>query len=99
MLHPCQTVWTVGQLDNGDVITGGSDGLVRIWTKDESRFAIAGVREVSFQDRVIWDRADLIQAYENRVEEAMKNYKPSIGGEGEGEVGQTEPITIDIDIR
>jgi len=27
----------------------------------------------------------------------MKGYKDSIGGEGE--VGQTEPITIDIDIR
>jgi hypothetical protein len=47
MLHPCQTVWTVGQLDNGDVITGGSDGKVRIWTKDEGRYALAEVREVS----------------------------------------------------
>jgi hypothetical protein len=47
MLHPCQTVWTVGQLDNGDVITGGSDGKVRIWTKDESRYAATEVREVS----------------------------------------------------
>jgi hypothetical protein len=44
MLHP---VWTVGQLDNGDVITGGSDGKVRIWTRDESRYATAEVREVS----------------------------------------------------
>jgi hypothetical protein len=47
MLHPCQTVWTVGQLDNGDVITGGSDGKVRIWTKDEGRYAAAEAREVS----------------------------------------------------
>jgi hypothetical protein len=47
MLHPCQTVWTVDQLDNGDVITGGSDGKVRIWTKDELRYASADVREVS----------------------------------------------------
>jgi hypothetical protein len=47
MLHPCQTVWTVGQLDNGDVITGGSDGKVRIWTREESRYAAADVREVS----------------------------------------------------
>jgi len=49
MLHPCQTVWTVGQLDNGDVITGGSDGKVRIWTRDESRYATAEVREVSIR--------------------------------------------------
>jgi len=47
MLHPCQTVWTVGQLNNGDVVTGGSDGKVRIWTRDESRYAAADVREVS----------------------------------------------------
>jgi phospholipase A-2-activating protein len=47
MFHPCQTVWTVGQLDNGDVITGGSDGNVRIWTRHESRYATADVREVS----------------------------------------------------
>lgn len=47
MLHPCQTVWTVGQLDNGDVIIGGSDGRVRIWTRDEERYAARDVREVS----------------------------------------------------
>lgn len=47
MLHPCQTVWTVGQLDNGDIITGGSDGRVRMWTKDESRYAAKEVQEVS----------------------------------------------------
>lgn len=58
MLHPCQTVWTVGQLDNGDVITGGSDGKVRIWTKNESRYATAEVREVSIrsQDRLTYRR-------------------------------------------
>jgi len=58
MLHPCQTVWTVGQLDNGDVITGGSDGKVRIWTRDESRYATADVREVSTrsQDMLIYRR-------------------------------------------
>jgi hypothetical protein len=31
------------------------------------------------------------------VEAGMKNYKPSIGGGAQ--TGQTEPITIDIDIR
>lgn len=29
--------------------------------------------------------------------DGMKNYKPSIGGAAQ--TGQTEPITIDIDIR
>jgi hypothetical protein len=83
-------------LDNGDVITGGSDGKVRIWTKDEGRYALAEVREVSTSTSTP-DRDADDQAYEERVSKAMKNYKPSIGGAAE--TGQTEPITIDIDIR
>jgi hypothetical protein len=96
MLHPCQTVWTVGQLDNGDVISGGSDGKVRIWTREESRYAAADVREVSMGTTTPVQDAD-DQAYEERVSEGMKNYRPSIGGAAQ--TGQTEPITIDIDIR
>ncbi|RXK37832.1 hypothetical protein M231_04830 [Tremella mesenterica] len=45
--HPCQTVWSVGVLPDGDVVTGGSDGRIRIWTKEESRFAPEDIREVS----------------------------------------------------
>jgi phospholipase A-2-activating protein len=47
ILHPCQTVWTVCGLDNGDIITGGSDGIIRVWTKAEERFAEPAEREVS----------------------------------------------------
>jgi hypothetical protein len=98
ILHPCQTVWTVGQLDNGDVITGGSDGRVRIWTRDQARYATPEVREVSVPNTSsLWPRRLMVQAYQSRTTEAMKNYKPTFGG-GAGS-RQTEPITIDIDIR
>ncbi|CAK1552863.1 unnamed protein product [Leptosia nina] len=36
---PVHSVWSVTCLDNGDVVTGSSDGLVRVFTKDPSRFA------------------------------------------------------------
>lgn len=36
---PAQSVWTVACLKNGDIVTGTSDGIVRIFTKDSNRFA------------------------------------------------------------
>lgn len=36
---PAQSVWAVASLKNGDILTGTSDGIVRIFTKDSSRFA------------------------------------------------------------
>ncbi|XP_047521233.1 phospholipase A-2-activating protein [Pieris napi] len=36
---PVQSVWSVVCLENGDIVTGSSDGLVRVFTKDPSRFA------------------------------------------------------------
>lgn len=36
---PCQSIWSVACMDNGDIITGSSDGLVRVFTKDPSRVA------------------------------------------------------------
>jgi phospholipase A-2-activating protein len=46
MLHPCQTVWAVGQLEDGDIVTAGSDGRVRIWTTDDARQAPNELQEV-----------------------------------------------------
>lgn len=31
MKHPCTTVWTVTSFLDGLVVTGGSDGVVRVW--------------------------------------------------------------------
>lgn len=36
---PAQSVWSVACLKNGDIVTGSSDGVVRIFTKDPLRFA------------------------------------------------------------
>ncbi|XP_063925549.1 phospholipase A-2-activating protein [Zophobas morio] len=36
---PAQSVWSVGCLSNGDIVTGSSDGVVRVFTQNESRFA------------------------------------------------------------
>lgn len=38
---PAQSVWTVACLNNGDIVTGSSDGVVRVFTKDPKRMANA----------------------------------------------------------
>ncbi|CAH1156011.1 unnamed protein product [Phaedon cochleariae] len=37
---PAQSIWTVACLPNGDIVTGSSDGLVRVFTQDESRVTV-----------------------------------------------------------
>ncbi|XP_037958442.1 phospholipase A-2-activating protein-like [Teleopsis dalmanni] len=39
ILHPAESVWSVACLSNGDIITGCSDGVVRVFTKDPKRYA------------------------------------------------------------
>ncbi|XP_017469208.1 PREDICTED: phospholipase A-2-activating protein [Rhagoletis zephyria] len=39
ILHPAQSVWSVACLNNGDIVTGSSDGVVRVFTKDPARYA------------------------------------------------------------
>lgn len=39
MMLPAQSVWAVACLKNGDIVTGTSDGVVRIFTKDPNRYA------------------------------------------------------------
>lgn len=36
---PCQSIWSVACMDNGDIITGSSDALIRVFTKDPTRAA------------------------------------------------------------
>ncbi|KAJ6649170.1 Phospholipase A-2-activating protein [Pseudolycoriella hygida] len=36
---PAQSVWSVACLANGDIVTGTSDAVVRVFTKDPSRYA------------------------------------------------------------
>lgn len=36
---PAQSVWSVACLSNGDIVTGSSDGVVRVFTRDPARTA------------------------------------------------------------
>lgn len=48
---PAQSVWAVATLNNGDIVTGSSDGVIRIFTKEESRFADASLLQ-KFKEEV-----------------------------------------------
>ncbi|KAK2149566.1 hypothetical protein LSH36_446g01013 [Paralvinella palmiformis] len=37
--HPTESVWSVCVLANGDIVTGASDGIIRVFSSDQSRQA------------------------------------------------------------
>ncbi|KAG8737727.1 hypothetical protein FRC12_017041 [Ceratobasidium sp. 428] len=37
--HPAISVWTVAAMPNGDIVTGCSDGVVRVFSRSENRWA------------------------------------------------------------
>ncbi|KAH9488092.1 hypothetical protein Btru_065405 [Bulinus truncatus] len=43
--HPCESVWSVCALSNGDIASGSSDGIIRIFTPAADRVASAEVLE------------------------------------------------------
>jgi hypothetical protein len=43
-MHPC-TVWAVCALPSGDLVTGGADGVVRVFSCAPSRQAAQAVRD------------------------------------------------------
>lgn len=44
--QPCISVWTVAGLPNGDIVAGGSDSIVRVFTRDKKRMASAETLKV-----------------------------------------------------
>jgi len=48
---PCTSVWAVTTLPNDDFAVGGSDGIIRIFTKDPNRVASKEILK-SFEDQV-----------------------------------------------
>lgn len=48
---PAQSVWCVNCLQNGDIVTGSSDGVIRIFTQNETRFADESLLK-SFEEEV-----------------------------------------------
>ena len=41
LVHPAISVWCVAALPNGDLVTGASDGVIRLFTRDPSRYSFA----------------------------------------------------------
>ena len=41
IVHPAISVWTVSSMPNGDIVSGSSDGVVRIFSEAEERWANA----------------------------------------------------------
>uniref|UniRef100_A0A1B0ESQ1 Phospholipase a2-activating protein n=1 Tax=Lutzomyia longipalpis TaxID=7200 RepID=A0A1B0ESQ1_LUTLO len=61
---PVQSVWGVACLRNGDIVAGGSDGTVRIFTKDPARMA----------------PPDALAAYQTAVEVWQREHSAELGG-------------------
>lgn len=41
IVHPAISVWAVSTMPNGDIVSGCSDGVVRVFSESESRWASA----------------------------------------------------------
>ena len=41
IVHPATSVWSVASTPNGDIVTGASDGVVRVFSAAEERWAPA----------------------------------------------------------
>jgi hypothetical protein len=52
--HPCTSVWCVTSLVNGDIVSGGSDGIIRIFTESADRIADAELLAVSPSDDYVY---------------------------------------------
>lgn len=51
IVHPAISVWSVSTMPNGDIVTGCSDGVVRIFTAEESRY-LPGDQLKAYEDQV-----------------------------------------------
>ncbi|XP_039749318.1 phospholipase A-2-activating protein [Pararge aegeria] len=61
---PVESVWSVTCLENGDIVTGASDGLVRVFTRDPLKYA---------------DEATL-KSFEEEVQKVIASSQQEIGG-------------------
>ena len=41
IVHPAISVWAVSTMPNGDIVSGCSDGVVRVFSASEDRWATA----------------------------------------------------------
>ncbi|CAG9808101.1 unnamed protein product [Chironomus riparius] len=61
---PVQSVWSVACMDNGDIISGSSDGIIRVFSKDPSRVA----------------SDDVLSAYDTSVSTRKLEQSKELGG-------------------
>lgn len=56
--HPAVSVWSVAATADGELATGSSDGVVRVWTRHVER--VASAAEVkSYEDAVSKQQVDV----------------------------------------
>lgn len=84
---PAQSVWTVVILPNSDVVTGSSDGVIRIFSQDPSRYATE----------------EILESFENEVASMTQTAEKQLGGikvsDLPGVESLTEPGTKDGQTR
>jgi phospholipase A-2-activating protein len=51
IVQPCISVWAIAIIGDGDIIVGGSDGIIRIFTRDPAR--IASAAEIEAYESVV----------------------------------------------
>lgn len=59
---PAQSVWSIACLKNGDIVTGTSDAVVRIFTRDPSRYATEAILKaftLSVEQRKVDTKSEL----------------------------------------
>ncbi|ODN00533.1 Phospholipase A-2-activating protein [Orchesella cincta] len=61
---PATSIWSVATLQNGDVVTGSSDGTVRVFTNDPARFG----------------NSDVLKAFEEEVSKTAIATQQDLGG-------------------
>lgn len=61
---PAQSVWSVACLRNGDIVTGSSDAVVRVFTKDPTRYATETI----------------LKSFSQAVEQRQLDTKAELGG-------------------
>lgn len=51
IIHPAISVWCVSAMPNGDIVSGSSDGIIRVFSNSEDRWASEADRK-TLEDQV-----------------------------------------------
>ncbi|CAG8524432.1 17428_t:CDS:10 [Racocetra fulgida] len=70
IIHPATSVWCVASMPNGDIVSGSSDGIIRLFTRNSERVAESNILKVSLPQR--------IQNLKNQVGDLKKDKLPGL---------------------